>query len=145
MHCRFWCSPTTVVVEQACLYLRLARKVLGDEAWRDCVRGCCRTGVSGAVSAAAQVNWSNMELVLFGIDVTRAQDWQLQAGDALKECSAVRDLETSVASSAKGSKGMERLKEKLRAARWRFSLEVLLNMFNRMRGNVHERTRAMAV
>lgn len=115
--------------------------MLGEEAWRDCVGECARQEPAGT---GAQCTWSNMELVLFGIDVARAQGWQLQADGALQEAASVRTLEARVAGCAKSSRTLERLKEKLRVAKWRFSVCVLEGMRNRMQSKVQERMRALA-
>ena len=86
-----------------------------------------------------------MELVLFGINPSNAKNWQLHADGALQARLEMRDLETRVAECARGTKPLEKLKDKLRTAKWLFSMSVVYGMYNRMRTKVVASMRDLAV
>ena len=90
-------------------------------------------------------NWSNMELVLFDINPSNATNWQLHADGVLQARAEVRELETKVAECARGAKTLDKLKERLRTAKWLFSMSVVYGMYNRMRTKVVARMRDLAV
>ncbi len=53
-----------------CARLNMCRKVLGEAAWRDCVGQC---HVPAAINWESKCTWSNVELLYFGIDVSRVR------------------------------------------------------------------------
>ena len=126
---------------QGCLFLLLARKVLGEAAWQDCVLACD----SPDAPFSGLLTWSNMDAVLFGIDTSKAQGWQLHADGVLQGRGEVMDMEAKVEEcSGKGS-AADRNKQKLRMARWRLSMSVVFGMFYRMHSKVQEHMSAMSV
>jgi hypothetical protein len=86
-----------------------------------------------------------MDAVLFGIDTSKAQGWQLHADGVLQGRVEVLDMEAKVEERSGKGRAADRNKEKLRMARWRLSMSVVFGMFYRMRSKVQERMGTMSV
>ena len=126
---------------QGCLFLLLARKVLGEAAWQDCVLACDSPGAP----FSGLLTWSNMDAVLFGINTSNAQGWHLHADGVLQGRGEVMDMEAKVEESSGKGSAADRNKQKLRMARSRLSMSVVFGMFYRMRSKVQDRMSAMSV
>lgn len=117
---------------RTCQYLELGRKVLGEEAWEDCVGGCEASEDDNDTRGNA-VNWTNMEVKLFGINVHAAAkldkgNWKVRCGRAQHELKQMQSLEELILTSP-----TQGLKDKLKMARWRFGTHVARAMQRRMR------------
>ena len=128
---------------RACQYLHLCRKVLGEEAWEDCVDECSvNATVDDSDDDIKQVNWTNMEIKLFGINVHKTQpnNWKAKFGNAQFERTLAQSLDEQIVASEK--KNLDGLKERLKMARWRFGMCVVEGMQCRMR-EMHVRRRML--
>jgi hypothetical protein len=128
---------------RACQYLHLCRKVLGEEAWEDCVDECSvNATVDDSDDDIKQVNWTNMEIKLFGVNVHKTQhnNWKAKFGNAQFERTLAQSLDEQIVASEK--KNLDGLKERLKMARWRFGMCVVEGMQCRMR-EMHVRRRML--
>ncbi len=86
-----------------------------------------------------------MDAVLFRINTSEAQGWQLHADGVLQGRAEVRELEAKVQECSGKGRAADRNKDKLRMARWRLSVSVVFGMFYRMRSKVQQRMGTMSV
>jgi hypothetical protein len=86
-----------------------------------------------------------MDAMLFGINTSKAQGWQLHADGVLQGRREVLDMEAKVQECSGKGRAADRNKDKLRMARWRLSVLVVFGMFYRMCSKVQERMGTMSV
>jgi hypothetical protein len=73
-----------------CEFLRLAGAVLENDAWNEIVGPC---SVQPAAYISANCNWSNLELKIFGIDTSKADDcWRMNSNGVVQLRSQARDI-----------------------------------------------------
>lgn len=132
-------SRARLKIFRLCQYLHLGKKVLGMEAWKDCV-GECDVTVPGGEEAVdfKIVNWTNAELKLFGINMFKTPDdkrnWRMKHGNARYERDLANGLDEEVAAAdGTNKKRLDGLKDRLKMARFRFCLCIAEAMQCRMR------------